>query len=202
MARKTKADAELTRQRLLDAAEILFSEKGVTSTSLTDIAEAAGATRGAIYWHFKNKVDLFEAIHARVRLSVDEIGSEVMAASDPVSGLRDYWTKFLLRVAHDEQYRRVLDILFRKCEYVDEYQAASVRIGEWCTEIVQAMTALYAKAAETGALVPGLPPEIAARATSSMITGTVFNCLSVPQLYLDDDDLVATVATFFKALRP
>lgn len=202
MARNSKANAEQTRRKLLDAAELLFSEKGVTNTSLTDIANAAGMTRGAIYWHFKNKVELFEAIHARVRLSVDEIGNEVLAAADPVSGLCDYWTKFLLRVAHDEQHRRVLDILFRKCEYVDEYQAASVRVGEWCTEIVQTMTVLYAKAAETGALVPGISPEVAARTTSSMVTGILFTCVSVPRLYLDDDDIVSSITTFFKALRP
>ncbi len=202
MARKTKVDAEATRQKLLDAAEILFSEKGVSNTSLADIALAAGVTRGAIYWHFKNKVDLFEAMHARVRLSVGEIVSEAMAAPDPVSGLCDYWTASLLQIAHDDHRRRVIDILFRKCEYVDEYQAASVRINEWSAEVIEAMAALYTIAAETGALAPGLLPEAAARATFSMITGIVFSWLAVPQLYGSDDDIVTAVATFFRGLRP
>lgn len=201
MARKTKAEAELTRQKLLDAAEVLFSDRGVSNTSLADIAAAAGMTRGAIYWHFKNKVDLFEAMHARVRLSADEIESEAMAAPDPVSGLRDYWIKSLLKVAHDDQRRRVIDILFRKCEYVDEYQAASLRTSEWCAEIVQAMTVIFARAAETNVLCPDLPPCVAARATFSMVTGIIFNWLAIPQLYVGDDDIIATVSTFFKGLR-
>lgn len=49
MVKKTKADAELTRQHLLDTAELLFLEHGVSRTSLQDIATAAGTTRGAIY---------------------------------------------------------------------------------------------------------------------------------------------------------
>lgn len=59
MARKTKQQAEETRQEILDAAIKTFSERGVSATSLADIAKSAGVTRGAIYWHFKNKVDLF-----------------------------------------------------------------------------------------------------------------------------------------------
>ena len=202
MARRTKAESEETRKRLLDAAELLFSKRGVTNTSLADIAAAAGVTRGAIYWHFKNKVDLFEAMHARVRLSVDEIESEALSATDPLTGLRDYWTHSLLRVAHDEQHRRVIDILFRKCEYVDEYQTASIRISEWSGEIIHAMAGIYTRAAEKGALTPRFPPQAAARATFSMVTGIVFSWLAVPQLYSDDDEIVATVDIFFDALKP
>ncbi len=59
---KTKQKAEETRQQILDAAVREFSAHGVSRTSLTDIAIAAGVTRGAIYWHFKNKVDLFNEV--------------------------------------------------------------------------------------------------------------------------------------------
>lgn len=62
MARKTKQQAEETRQEILDAAIKTFSERGVSATSLADIAKSAGVTRGAIYWHFKNKVDLFHQL--------------------------------------------------------------------------------------------------------------------------------------------
>ncbi|MBY0410356.1 MAG: TetR family transcriptional regulator, partial [Burkholderiaceae bacterium] len=57
MARRTKEDANATRTRLIDAAESVFLQKGVSRASLNDIARAAGTTRGAIYWHFKDKVD-------------------------------------------------------------------------------------------------------------------------------------------------
>lgn len=52
--RKTKSEAEKTRQHLLDAALEVFWRKGVTSASLQEIAEEAGVTRGALYWHFAN----------------------------------------------------------------------------------------------------------------------------------------------------
>ena len=68
MARKTKEDAEITRQRILDAARDVFLVRGVSRTSMEQIASHAGLTRGAIYWHFKNKPEIFHAIRDQVFL--------------------------------------------------------------------------------------------------------------------------------------
>src|SRR5574337_1789480 len=68
MARRTKEDALATRSALLDAAERVFLQQGVSRTSLADIAHAAGVTRGALYWHFKDKASLFNAMLDRVAL--------------------------------------------------------------------------------------------------------------------------------------
>ena len=73
MVRRTKEEALETRNLLLDVAERVFNEKGVSRTSLADIAEAAGLTRGAIYWHFKNKSDLFDAMMERVTLPLEQL---------------------------------------------------------------------------------------------------------------------------------
>ncbi|PLM57784.1 acrEF/envCD operon transcriptional regulator, partial [Klebsiella michiganensis] len=52
MPRRTKEDALKTRQLLIESAIQQFALRGVTSTTLADIADAAGVTRGAVYWHF------------------------------------------------------------------------------------------------------------------------------------------------------
>ena len=59
-SRRQERKAE-TRQELLAAAIRLFADHGFHNTSLQQIAEAAGYTTGAIYWHFRNKDDLFLA---------------------------------------------------------------------------------------------------------------------------------------------
>ena len=73
MARRTKEDAEATRNKLLDAAAEVFFVKGVAGASLSEVAQAAGLTRGAIYWHFKDKVDLFDALMQRTTLPLSLI---------------------------------------------------------------------------------------------------------------------------------
>ncbi|MEK7917691.1 TetR family transcriptional regulator [Burkholderia contaminans] len=67
MARKTKEKALLTRESIVDAGERLFFERGVRPVSLEDIAESAGVTRGALYWHFSGKSDLLLEIFVRLR---------------------------------------------------------------------------------------------------------------------------------------
>ncbi len=60
--KRTKEEAEQTRLRLIDLALKEFLDKGMEESTLEGIAERAGVTRGAIYWHFKNKNDLFDAL--------------------------------------------------------------------------------------------------------------------------------------------
>jgi len=66
MARKTKAEAEQTRLRILKAALGLFAAKGYERTTFEDVARRIGLTKGAVYWHFKSKPDLLESLVAQM----------------------------------------------------------------------------------------------------------------------------------------
>lgn len=122
MARKTKQQAEETRQEILDAAIKTFSERGVSATSLADIAKAAGVTRGAIYWHFKNKVDLFQQ-------ACEFSDSQILQAenyyrskysNDPLAILKEILVYILTDFIESPKNRALMDILFHKCELVGE----------------------------------------------------------------------------------
>lgn len=85
MARKTKQEAQETRQHILDVALRLFSQQGVSSTSLGEIAKAAGVTRGAIYWHFKDKSDLFSEIWELSESNIGELDEAAHEKRESVS---------------------------------------------------------------------------------------------------------------------
>ena len=121
MARSTKEEALETRNRILDAAEDVFHANGVSRTSLAHVAEAAKVSRGAIYWHFKNKGDLFDAMCERVRLPMEDMaaaGKDVREA-DPLQQLRKTILFVLHEVRHNPHSRKVLGIVFHKCEFVE-----------------------------------------------------------------------------------
>jgi TetR/AcrR family transcriptional regulator, acrAB operon repressor len=122
LVRRTKEEALETRDRILDAAEAVFQERGVGHTSLAEIAAAAGVTRGAIYWHFENKVDLFDAMIQRVFDPLEAQLSEVQThpTENPIDALRRLTIYFIDRVANDPRYMRVLEISWHKCEYVGD----------------------------------------------------------------------------------
>ncbi|QGY28290.1 multidrug efflux transporter transcriptional repressor AcrR [Pantoea cypripedii] len=122
MARKTKAQALETRNQILDAALAHFSEHGVAATSLADIATAAGVTRGAIYWHFKNKADLLHEIWLQCDAGLDDVELEYQTKypGDPLSVVRSMLIYILDATAKDPQRRALMEIIFHKCEFVGE----------------------------------------------------------------------------------
>lgn len=121
MARRTKEDALATRAALLDAAEYVFLQRGVSRTSLADIAQAAGVTRGALYWHFKDKPALFNAMLDRVAMPMNtELQALLAREGDPLQPWCEHLRRFLRLIEHDEQARRVLQIAMQKVEHAEE----------------------------------------------------------------------------------
>ncbi len=134
MARKTKAEAQRTRQLLIEAAIEQFAARGVAYTTLTDIADAANLTRGAIYWHFSSKAEIFNAIwqeQCPLREIINDQLSKV-TERDPLFNLREQFVTALQYIARDHRQRALLQILYHKCEFeqgmVSEYEIRK-RIG-------------------------------------------------------------------------
>src|SRR5205085_8027229 len=127
MVRRTKEEAQETRSRILDAAEAVFHDKGVANASLEEIAAHAQLTRGAIYWHFKDKAELFDAMMQRVALPAEAVLEKAAerGALDPLELLKRGSCEVLLRTARDARVQRVFDISYHKCEYVGD--AAGLR---------------------------------------------------------------------------
>lgn len=83
MARRTKEEGALTRESLLRAALAAFSTKGYAAATLEDVAAKAGITRGAIYWHFGSKAELYTA--CREALAPGRAPSPRSPAGKPVA---------------------------------------------------------------------------------------------------------------------
>ena len=87
MARRTKAEAEKTRQKILKAALDLFVEKGYERATFEDVAERIALTKGAVYWHFKSKPDLFTALVADMTAKHNQQIARVLAEPTTLDGL-------------------------------------------------------------------------------------------------------------------
>jgi len=175
MARRTKDEAVETRNQILDAAERVFSERGVSRTSLADIAEAASVTRGAIYWHFKDKADLFCEMVARVTMPMEDAPCQMdhRNAADPLSGVRAMLVGILQRTSCDAQARRVFHIVFNKCEYVDEMQAVWQRFREMQSGCLERLEQGLAEAVACGQLPRDLDAHRAAIGLHALLNGLI-----------------------------
>lgn len=178
MVRRTKEDAQATRDGLLDAAERLFQSQGVSRTSLNDIAVASGTTRGAIYWHFRDKADLFNAMMERATLPLEDAFTQgAPAGADPLVQLRIGVLGCLRRTATDEQTRRVLEVATQKVEYVDELVAVRARhLAVRQQFLGQIQRALRASARRRGLRMAVAAP-VAAHGLHALLDGLIQNWL-------------------------
>jgi TetR/AcrR family acrAB operon transcriptional repressor len=172
MARKTREEAEQTRQLLLDTAEKVFWEQGVAATSLTDIAAAAGLTRGAIYWHFANKLDLFNALCDRIMPALEVINGILLDQHyNPAARLWRHVHAMFDLLYHDQRMRRICAIHHIGCEQVGEMAPLLLEQLSWTQEKEAQLTRVLEEAGSQGLLRPGIVPALAAIGLHSLYGG-------------------------------
>jgi TetR/AcrR family transcriptional regulator, acrAB operon repressor len=203
MVRRTKEEALETRNRILDAAEQVFFEKGVSRTSLSDIAQAAGVTRGAIYWHFANKGDLFTEMFDRVLLPLDELKAASLDPDDPdpLGRLVDILTGILRDTALDPRQRRVFDILFLKCEFVEEMGPVMARHQTNMREGLSNIGGVLRNAVAQGQLPADLDTARAASVLHAFVGGALRDMLFLPEAIDVGIHARQLVESLFDALR-
>jgi TetR/AcrR family acrAB operon transcriptional repressor len=203
MVRRTKEEAQETRNRILDTAERVFVEKGVSNTSLAQLAEAAGVTRGAIYWHFRNKADLFDAMMSRVVLPMEEMaaraGDDDLA--DPLAYVRACALNVLDHLTGDPQCQRVFEICCHKVEYVDEMVQVRHRHIEARNNCLKHMERGLRNAAKRGLLASSVNPRLAAVGLHALVDGLIVNWVLDPAYLLLARDAQALVDQYLDCLR-
>ena len=105
MARKTKEDTEQTRSAILDSALKTFYEKGFSRTTFDEIAKRINLTKGAVYWHFRNKADVIAAIIKQRIPSQDSTDIRVVS-------VEELKKKIIERTQTIEKDKNVKDFLF------------------------------------------------------------------------------------------
>ncbi len=183
--RRTKEDALLTKEKLLDTAELLFADQGVSQTSLQKIAQAAGVTRGAIYWHFKDKAALFNAMMERTTLPMEEtlhrVGND--RSDTPLDQVRASVLDALNRIVTEPHTRRVFDIATHKVEYVDELsdvRARHLRVHLGCRAHIESA---LKHAQSLGQLAPQPSARVMTVGLLALIDGLINTWMLDPDLF-------------------
>lgn len=203
MVRKTKEESLVTRERLLDAAETLFRERGVTRTSLADVATGAGMTRGAVYWHFKDKADLFRAMCDRATLPLESNFERAEADShtDPLGTLRELSIAALTSLATDARAQNVFEIIFHKSELVDELAGlATTHRQERCACLGQ-IEEVMRRAAAAGQLPEDIDAALATQGLHAVMVGLMHEWVLDPTAYDLATAAPALVDMFIAGLR-
>ncbi|HHW75569.1 MAG TPA: TetR family transcriptional regulator [Xanthomonadaceae bacterium] len=181
MARKTKEEAERTRQQIIHAARQVFHDCGVSRTSLEKIAKAAGVTRGAVYWHFANKADLFFAMREQVSVPLITRLDDLLLAeglANPLDGIEQALNEFFRTLEERPEVRQIFEIMASRCEYVDEFAAVQTEVNKPALDFLGKVEIAYRRAREGGILRPGLEPQTVALDTWAFACGLFHHLLA------------------------
>src|SRR5664279_1826323 len=185
MARKTREEALETRERLLDAAQCVFKQRGVSRTSLAEVAAAAGVTRGAVYWHFKDKADLFGAMCDRATLPLDALFERAgaTATTQPLATLRALCVGALLRLATDTRTQDVFEVIFHKTELVDELAGIATTHQKERCECLGQIEVIIGKCAALGELPRDIDAALAAQGLNALMVGLMHEWVLDPSAF-------------------
>jgi TetR/AcrR family acrAB operon transcriptional repressor len=172
--RRTKAESEQTRQNILAAARRVFAKSGVARTTIGQIAESAGVTRGAVYWHFKDKIRVFHAMREQVSVPlIDRTDFALLsdAHDDALEAVEHFLRDLFDTVGSDRETRHTFQIMLLKCEYVDEFASELPRqIAHW-RELEAKLERAYGRAKAAGRMRADLVPALAALETCIFVSG-------------------------------
>lgn len=199
--RRTKEEAERTRQALLDAALRVFGRLGYAPASLDDIACEAGLTRGAIYHHFGGKAELYQALMAELqRPAAALVDAALHDERPPLERLRLLLARSLAYLEQDPAYRASMELsLFRTGREPDLEAGLAQKIAG--QRALRAHIAeLVRQAQATGAVRADADPQAAAMALLGLLNGVALIWLLDPQGFSPAAQAEALADTLLRGL--
>lgn len=130
MARCSKTESMVTRENILDAAELCYRELGVSATTMNHIAERAKCTRGAIYWHFREPSDVLFTVIERGQAPVwKHLRKLDDTASEIIISLKECIYQIFDDLANNARVRAVAEIILWRCDFSGSQR--KLWSGEW-----------------------------------------------------------------------
>ena len=182
--RRTKEEAAITREQLLKKALAVFSKKGYAATTLEDIAREAEVTRGAIYWHFGSKAELYNTL---VREYSDR-GNQIMGQAVSEGGtlldiLRRVFVQQLQVIEDDHEMRALMELYLFKTGLAPELEEGRRQQIESGTGLIEMLAGIMRQGMEQGLLRSDIDPKEMARAYLAFQNGLINLWLTTPDQF-------------------
>lgn len=144
-----RVDPADRRNEILDAAMRCFSRTGYNGTSMNDVVQESGLSKGTLYWHFTNKKDLFLAAFDRVIATMiaeleraQHEANPVDEALPPADQLRQLFELTMDALSHSDLFTAVpinfLTELWQEEGFMDHYRSAMTPYAEMLTGLIEA----------------------------------------------------------------
>lgn len=200
--RKTKEEAALTRNQLLEAALTVFGRKGYSAATLEEIASEAGLTRGAIYWHFDGKEALYKALITEKSAGINQLAEEILVGGGtPREILQRLLLEMFRYVEENAEYQALLELAVSKVEVTPGLESIMEETTQGRRLLAELFTDLLRRGIELGEFRSNLPAEQAAIALVGYLNGLGLIWIQDPQAFSILEHADALVDVFFKGIE-
>ncbi|MDR1917160.1 MAG: TetR family transcriptional regulator [Synergistaceae bacterium] len=175
MARKTKEDALETREKLLASALDVMSEKPFSNVSMSYIAERVGLSKGAVYWHFKNKNDLLVNLLEDICSTAGRDLYRFEDFPETFEGLRNFFKKKLTIAMNSVRIQKINRLLHRRHEWPNEvFERVIAFVRDMTLNEREMVTLIIAKSQQRNEIISDYPADELAMLLSAIFHGLFF----------------------------
>ena len=200
--RRTKEESAITREHLLKVALAVFSKKGYLAATLEGIASEAGVTRGAIYWHFKNKAEIYNTLVNDFSMRSETVVEKSVAeGGDFLVILHRIFIRQLAMIEADPELRAFAELRLFKTEQVPELydgRQQQIRAG---AQLIETIAASIRLGIEQGMVRTDLDPRDIARAMIALQNGLIQQWLLAPGSFSLGFSAAALADIFISGIR-
>jgi AcrR family transcriptional regulator len=186
--------AAMTRAGVLDAARALFVQNGYDATSMDDIARSSRVSKGAVYYHFADKQDLFAELFRATQASALEAAAEAAAPpGDPWGRVTAATEAFLATYLADSEARSLLRqslpvLGFERCRAIDE-------------EIALPLVRSMLEELRDGGEISPVPVAVTGRVIFSVLCEAASTIAAAPEPEVTFDEVRLVVGLLLSGLR-
>ena len=182
--RRTKEEAAVTRATVLKAALSVFSAKGYAAATLDDVATAAKFTRGAIYWHFKGKADLYNTLVEEMSARGASIVQKAVAEGGTlIDILRRVFISQCALIEDDKEARAVMELALFKTGVDPDLQAGRKKQIDAGNALISGIADAMKMGVSQGILRDDIDPTDMARAFVAFENGAIQQWLASPKSF-------------------
>lgn len=182
--RRTKEEAAATRRKLLKKALMIFGNKGYVGATLSDIAQEAGVTRGAIYWHFGGKADLYNTLVDEYAGRANTIMQQAVSEGGTLPEILErVLVRQLQAIEDDGELRAMMELALFKTERVPELEEGRKTQIASGLALIDMLSGILAQGAKQGLLRGDVDPKIMAQAYLAFQNGLIQLWLTSPSQF-------------------
>jgi TetR/AcrR family acrAB operon transcriptional repressor len=199
--RRTKQEAEITRKKILDSSAKIFSTYGYAAARLEDIAKQADVTRGAIYWHFRNKADILQNLIIERFSIIYEIIETVLAENiNSLKKLKKILITLLKALESNQKLREILTIIIFKVEVVPEIEYQMKGKKKENRNRIEIIHTLVKQAQNEKLINQELDSYTVATSLNCFFEGIITQWLTDPSLFSLAEQAEGMIELFFKGI--